>query len=406
MHASYLFLQGVCSPFFACLALALRQAGHSVAKINFTVGDQAYWRGGGAVAYRGDAEESGAFVEQQMTQRGVTDVVLFGDRRPVHRQAVARARERGVRVHVFEEGYFRPHWVTLERGGVNAHSPLPRDPRWYLDAAARVSEETAQTFKAPFWLRAWHDVAYHSCSAWNPVFYPKYRTHAPYGAAREYAAYVRRAVTLRRQVADDARTVAALAGESRPYYMLPLQLESDAQIRDHSRYGSMRELVNEVMSSFARHARSDALLVVKNHPLDPGFANHGATVAALARQHGLTDRVRYLESGHLPTLLRHARGVVTVNSTVGTAALDHGCPTLALASPIYALPGLTWQHGLDAFWREAGPPDNLLYQAFRRIVIHASQVNGGFYSADGIRLAVRNAVSRMTQAHSPLEALL
>ncbi|WP_458339329.1 capsular polysaccharide export protein, LipB/KpsS family, partial [Bordetella pertussis] len=65
---------------------------------------------------------------------------------------VALARASGVRVHVFEEGYFRPHWVTLERGGVNAHSS-------------------------------------HACNAWNPLLFPRYRTHAPHGAAREYAAY-------------------------------------------------------------------------------------------------------------------------------------------------------------------------------------------------------------------------
>jgi capsular polysaccharide export protein len=32
-------------------------------------------------------------------------------------------------VHVFEEGYLRPHWVTYERGGANGHSPLMAIPR-------------------------------------------------------------------------------------------------------------------------------------------------------------------------------------------------------------------------------------------------------------------------------------
>ncbi len=30
----------------------------------------------------------------------------------------------GLTVHVFEEGYLRPHWVTYERGGSNGHSRL------------------------------------------------------------------------------------------------------------------------------------------------------------------------------------------------------------------------------------------------------------------------------------------
>ncbi|WP_441294118.1 capsular polysaccharide export protein, LipB/KpsS family, partial [Bordetella pertussis] len=43
--------------------------------------------------------------------------------------AVALARASGVRVHVFEEGYFRPHWVTLERGGVNGFRAIARTRR-------------------------------------------------------------------------------------------------------------------------------------------------------------------------------------------------------------------------------------------------------------------------------------
>ncbi|WP_441293996.1 capsular polysaccharide export protein, LipB/KpsS family, partial [Bordetella pertussis] len=160
MSASFLFLQGVCSPFFDRLGRALRERGHAVRRVNYTVGDAAYWRGGQAYAYRGAAQACGDFYAELLERHAVSDIVLFGDRRPVHRPAVALARASGVRVHVFEEGYFRPHWVTLERGGVNAHSSLPRDPAWY---------------------------------------------HAPHGAAREYAAYVRRALRLRARRAEDAR---------------------------------------------------------------------------------------------------------------------------------------------------------------------------------------------------------
>ncbi|MFQ6690711.1 capsule biosynthesis protein CapA, partial [Bordetella pertussis] len=50
MSASFLFLQGVCSPFFDRLGRALRERGHAVRRVNYTVGDAAYWRGGQAYA--------------------------------------------------------------------------------------------------------------------------------------------------------------------------------------------------------------------------------------------------------------------------------------------------------------------------------------------------------------------
>ncbi|WP_250313331.1 capsular polysaccharide export protein, LipB/KpsS family, partial [Escherichia coli] len=31
----------------------------------------------------------------------------------------------------FEEGYLRPQFITVEEGGVNAYSSLPRDPDFY-----------------------------------------------------------------------------------------------------------------------------------------------------------------------------------------------------------------------------------------------------------------------------------
>lgn len=407
MKRSYLFLQGVCSPFFSRLGERLRAGGDAVSRVNFTVGDAAYWRNGEARAFRGCPRTLPAFYAATFAERGATDIVLFGDRRPVHRPAIELARREGLRVHVFEEGYFRPHWITLEHGGVNAHSALPRDPEWYREMARRTGPAPEpRRFRAPFWNRAGHDVAYHLCGALNVVGFPHYRSHAPDGAVREYAAYLQRAVALRWRARTDALAVARVTSGSRPYYLLPLQLEGDAQIRDHSPFRGMRQVAALVIASFARHAPARSLLVVKNHPLDSGLVHHETGVRGLARTYGVADRVIYLECGHLPSLLARAAGVVTVNSTVGAAALERGCPTMALSRAIYRLEGLTFPGRLDEFWRAAEPPDRQLFRAFKAVVIHATQVNGGFYSEPGIALAVGGAAERMRQPCSPLEEMM
>lgn len=404
MKRSYLFLQGVCSPFFSRLGERLRADGAAVAKVNFTAGDAAYWRNGDASAFRGGAQALPDYYGAAFEKRGVTDVVLFGDRRPVHRPAVELAHRQGLRVHVFEEGYFRPHWITLERGGVNAHSALPRDPAWYREAARSTGPAPEPVpFRAPFWNRAGHDVAYHLCGALNPVCFPRYRTHAPYGAAREYSAYLRRAAALRWRGRLDAVAVARVSSGSRPYYLLPLQLDGDSQIRDHSPFQSMRQVAALAIASFAQFAPEDSVLVVKNHPLDPGLSRHEDGVRGLARTYGVEDRVVYLERGHLPSLLARAAGVVTVNSTVGAAALEYGCPTMALSSAVYHLEGLTFQGPLDEFWRAAAPPDRELFLAFKAAVVHTTQVNGGFYSEPGMELAIASAAERIRRPRSLLE---
>src|ERR1700710_1216947 len=133
---SFLFLQGMASQFFARLGLALRERGHAVSRVNFNAGDRLFWPLKGAIDFRGRASDWSDFLTEILVDRRVTDIILFGDCRPLHRTAVQLARRLQVTVHVCEEGYIRPHWVTFERDGVNGNSTLPRDPDWYREVSA------------------------------------------------------------------------------------------------------------------------------------------------------------------------------------------------------------------------------------------------------------------------------
>jgi len=404
---SFLFLQGVCSPFFARLADKLAGDGHRVFKINFNGGDIAYWGGRPAWSFRGRVEALPHFLEDRYRRFGITDQVLFGDRRAVHRPAVDLGERYGIRTHVFEEGYFRPFWVTLEREGVNGHSLLPRDPDWFRDVGESLPDYgDGEHFRSPFWIRAAHDIAYHAASAINPLLFPDYRTHAPVNALLEYAGYGKRFAMLRVHGPRNDRVVEELVRHKTPFFLLPLQLNSDAQIRDHSRFDSMVEVIEFVMESFARCCPGDARLVIKNHPLDMGLINYSRAIHSLARRFHLIGRVNYLETGDMLALLLNVRGVVTVNSTVGSLALQLKCPTVTLSDPIYNLPGLTFQGSLNDFWLERPVPDAELFRRYRNTVIHATQVNGGFYSPRGIELAIRNCGRMLEAERSPLEALL
>jgi capsular polysaccharide export protein len=375
--------------------------------VNFCAGDAAYWGSRTSQRYSGDVAGLSDYLDDCYRRWGITDQVLFGDRRPVHRPAVAHGEVVGVRTHVFEEGYFRPFWVTLEREGVNGHSLLPRDVDWFREAAERVGDVPKPVrFRSSFRIRAAHDVAYHVAGVLNPVLFPRYRTHAPILAPVEYAAYLRRFARLRLIRKREHERAKVVASSGRPYFVLPLQLNSDAQIRDHSRFEHMGEVIEYVLESFARHAPGDALLVIKNHPLDMGLMDYARIIADCEERFGLAGRTVYLEDGNLEMLLQHARGLVNVNSTTGMVGLELGVPTLALSDPIYNLPGMTVQAGVDAFWQVPEPPDGELFECFRRVVMHATQINGGLYCGKGIELAVINASRVLTAERSPLECLL
>jgi capsular polysaccharide export protein len=404
---SFLILQGPCSPLFAKLADHLRSHGHAVHKINFTGGDVTYWTPRQATLFQNELEHLPEVLEAIRKKHGITDQILFGDCRPIHVAAKQHATQHGIRNHVFEEGYFRPFWMTLERGGVNGYSMLPKDADWFRHTGKQVpAPDDTQTFHSPFRVRASHDVVYHLSGLSNPFLFRHYKSHAPDPVVLEYTGYINRFVRLHLTKKQDGENISYLLRKKIPYFLLPLQLNSDSQIQVHSTYTNMVEVIDEVMRSFANHATTHSWLVIKTHPLDAGLLNYGKIIEKQARQFGLTGRVLFLQSGNLNTLLAHARGLVTVNSTAGGLALELDCPTITLNSPIYNLPGLTFQGELDAFWTNNEKPDKDLFRCFRNTVIYTTQVNGSLYSKPGIELAVKNAMRFLDSDKSPLETFL
>lgn len=167
----------------------------------------------------------------------------------------------------------------------------------------------------------------------------------------------------------------------RNFFLAILQVASDAQVAVHSPFESVAEFITDTVRSFAHHAPSDAVLVIKHHPLDRGYSDYTHMVDELSHTHHLGNRVRYIHDQHLPTLLENAYGVVTINSTVGFSALSHGTPVITMGKAIYNMQGLTCQAGLEAFWADpqAYKPDPELHAKFRNYITVHTQINGNFY---------------------------
>jgi capsular polysaccharide export protein len=182
----------------------------------------------------------------------------------------------------------------------------------------------------------------------------------------------------------DAAMQDRLTSEStKKYFILGLQVFDDLQIKHHAKGWTAETLLRAAITSFARSAPADTRLVVKQHPLDLGHRSYEKLAVDLAEAVGCLDRVLYLRTGHAPTLLRHAAGLITINSTLGLSALHHNCPVLVIGNAFYARDGLasrlTDDSSFDDFW--TAPPQVVpeLAARFRQHVINHSQLNGSFY---------------------------
>jgi capsular polysaccharide export protein len=393
---SFLFLQGMATRFFQKLGQALGNMGYDVHRINFNGGDLLFGSLKGAVNFSQDLAVWPQYLEDRLIEWNVTDIILFGDCRPLHKEAVRLATLRGVRVYVVDEGYIRPNWVTVEKGGVNGNSSLPRDPDWYRNTVRNVPEwDPGMPVDGSFRRRAFEDVAYNVASVALRWRFPKYCTHRPWHPFVEYGGWLRQFARKPSAKRRTDREMNRVLTSGRPFYFFPLQLDCDSQIRNHSSFGRIAPSLDFVIKSFAAKAPADAMLVIKEHPLDNALTNWRLMVNEKATAACVRDRIAYLEGGDLGALINKCRGVVLVNSTVGFLALSHNKPVIAMGEAIYDMPDLTFQGSLDAFWANGTPPDPATFDAFRRVAVARTQVNGGFFSKNGLDLAVQGTIQRL-----------
>jgi capsular polysaccharide export protein len=395
----FLFLQGMPTRFFERLGSALIARGHTVRRVNFNGGDRMFWRLPNSVDFRGPEYEWPEFLDHLVTKQAISDIILFGDCRPLHRAAMRVAEGHRLLVHVVEEGYMRPDWITFEEGGVNGFSLLPKDPHWYRERARDLPEwKRPPSVPGSFRRRAFEDVLYNFASMTAVWRFPHYKTHRPYHQVIEYAGWLRRLALIRKSERQAAAAIEALTGE--PIYFFPLQLDCDYQMRVHSPFRATALAIDFVLCSFSRHAPPTSRLVVKLHPMDSGLVDWAGMVGHIAVEHMVAERVTVIDGGELPKVLARARAVVTVNSTVGSEALARGLPVIALGKAVYDMPGLTYQGDLDRFWTEAEPPDAELFDAFRRVLAARCMIPGSLFSETGLRLAVDAAIQRLEAAYA------
>lgn len=397
---SFLFLQGPQSRFFRRLGLAVHAAGARVLKVNICGGDVFHWPRPFTRLYQGSRGDWPRWIAEVMDRHKVTDLLLMGDKRPMNRDAICIARSRDIAVHVFEEGYLRPNHITLERDGVNTRSRLPSAPEGVRCAAATLPDPPPhQPVPDSMPIRVRDTIRHHVGNFVLWGLFPRYRTHRPYTIGWELTGWLPRYFTRHARQERALAAQKALMASGRPYFLFPLQLDADIQVRSYSHFG-VRDSIMQVLSSFAASAPDDVILVVKNHPLDNGLINLDRFVDSFSRATNIRDRVVFLDGGQGRPLMESDRckGVVLVNSTIGLEALALGRPVFSLGRAPYAMPGLAAtlpDTTLTDFWMIPVPPDPRLLRDFVKILLHKALVLGNFYTDQGITLAVEGSLRRL-----------
>lgn len=390
---AFLFLQGPPGPLLHDLATSMRDRGVKVERINICAGDQLDWPEK-ATNFRGRFTDWPVFFDNFLREHQITDILLFGDCRPYHVSARRTAGLRGVRTYVLEEGYLRPHWMTLELDGVNGHSRLTRNKDWVIEQARGLPPEPyLMPVTANFRRRVRDTLRHYTAVHAGRLAYPFYRTHRPGSVAVEAAGWVWKYLVRGKRSREVDRVLNELEGK--PFFLFPLQISCDYQIRSHSPFPDMRAAAAYVMESFARHGTEEAHLLIKVHPFDTSLVNWRRFIDRRARKLGIRGRVHFIDGGQLDQLAADTCGMVCVNSTSATLALAAGSPVCTLGEAIYNVPGLTFDRHLDEFWTDPTPPEPGLYGAFRRVLVERCLVRGGLASESAVETLIGSMLDRL-----------
>lgn len=378
-NKNILFLQGPMGNFFKKVDNLFIKQGATTYKIGFNMGDSFFSNHFNYIAYRDKREEFASFIQDFLQKKKIDKILLFGDCRFYQKTAINIAMKLEIDVFVFEEGYIRPNYITMERYGVNNFSKISRE-RVFYDALALQEIPKAEDVNYSQFKMVYSAIIYYLVSNICKNRYPYYIHHREFSALKEAFWGIRSLFRKFIYPFYEQQYLQIIQTKlSKKYFFVPLQTYNDFQVLEHSGYKSVEKFIIEVLESFAQ-AHPSHWLVFKHHPVDRGRKQYRKFIMEQAKILKIEKRVLVLYDTHLPTLLKNAIGTVTINSTVGLSSLYHGIPTITLGNAIYDIDGLTCKGmRLDDFWHKQLAPDMDLLQKYRWFLIENTQLNGSFY---------------------------
>jgi capsular polysaccharide export protein len=387
-------------PFFAHLQRFLESAGIECRRVCFNAGDRHFAGRRGRMDFSGSPAQWRSWLRARLAYGRFDALVGFGCYRPQHVVARELAEEMGLPFLSLEEGYLRSGFITAEYGGNNACSPLAgRLPP--PDFAADATKPVASGSGSPsFSAMCRQGAAYYAARSLLSRPAERALFHREVSLVREPLLWARNALRYRQSRAGDFRAIEALLeNHDRRYFVVPLQVAADAQMGKPALGWTADRLIGDVLTAFARQAPDGTRLAFKVHPLERGHTAARRRAMAIATELGIAHRVDVLDTGSLGLLIRHAAGVITINSTAGFSAIAHGTPLLVVGEAIYGNPALATcakgEPDFASFWSGGQAADPRLRQRYLDWIRQEALVEGDFYAAGGIDLACAGLLARL-----------
>ena len=380
IEGNCLFLVGPIGTFFARLSRYLEDNNVRTFKILFPLHEYGFPQSR-VIKYSKDINFFKKFLRRILIKHEIKHIFMYGNVLIPHKQALDLVKElniegKYIKTHIFELGYLRPNFVTLENKGINYNSSLIKSREFYLKQDA-YSDLPLPSKHARFRIRKiWKTISFinHSFKNYKIVekehkLQPKpiYIWYQIKGFLLKYffflTEYKLKNYFLRKK-----------------YFLVILQVSTDSQLTEGSDFKDNKKFIYKVIKDFAESKRNDINLVFKHHPRDRGYNNYLDHIEKISKEFGVYKNVFYIHDYYLSKLFQNSNctGTVLINSTVGYQSLYHSIPVKSLGITPYNIKGLSHQGDLTSFFKNPSPVDKLLFTKFYKYILENSQINGNF----------------------------
>tara|TARA_B100000886_G_scaffold304669_1_gene236047 strand:- start:239 stop:1471 length:1233 start_codon:yes stop_codon:yes gene_type:complete len=333
------------------------------------------------IKYSNEIKYFKSFLKDLIYKKEIKHIFMYGNVLIPHRQALELVEElkkegKNIKTHIFELGYLRPNFVTLENEGINYTSSYILNKEFY------TKQKSYKCFPLPmshgFRLRKLWKVIFfisHCFTDYQIVEFNHKLQPKPIFLWFQIKGYL-----LKYYFKFSEYKLKKKCFLTKPFFLVILQVSTDSQITIGSKIKNNKKFIYKVIKDFARAKLENINLVIKHHPRDRGYTNYKNEIKQFAKEFGITKNVFYIHDYFLSKIFTNPRckGTVLINSTVGYQSLYHSKPVKALGITPYNLDGLSYQKSLTSFFINPKKVDQLLFNKFYKYILENSQINGNF----------------------------
>ena len=380
IEGNCLFLMGPIGTFFARLSNYLEAHNIITYKISFPLFEYGFPKSR-LIKYDQDIYLFKNYLKKIIFDKEIKHIFMYGNVLIPHREALKLVEELKkediyINTHIFELGYLRPNFVTLENKGINYNSSLIKNREFYLKQDSYVFFPIPKKH-ARFRIRKlWKPISFINHSFKNYKIVNKEHKLQPKPI---YIWFQIKGCFLKYYYRLSEYKLKKKCFFENKFFIVILQVSTDSQLTEGSELKDNKNFIYKVIEDFAK-ANPNINLVFKHHPRDRGYTNYNNLIEKFSKKFGVSKKVFYIHDYFLSKLFQNpnCQGTVLINSTVGYQSLYHCVPVKSFGITPYDLEGLTDQRDLYIFFKNPPAVDKLLFNKFYKYILENSQINGNF----------------------------